>query len=1026
MNYSHLLLLLLFLFVTTMLAPAQTCADKMKQVLELYKAGNVKGAVQLAEEQQQVCKKEYGLYSEGYLVVLEILSGLYNITENIPRKKQIYLELLDVVRNVKSEMNEDYGIYLNNLAGIYEKEGNYAATVPLYEQAGKVFKQLKGEKSAEYATILFNFGSMYLSWEKYDKAEKLMTETLQLRRVLSNGQDDEEVAFSLNNLGLLYKRMGLYAKAEPFYLDALQIRKRLLGVRQPDYAVSLNNIALLYNEMGEMAKEEAALLEAIDVVRNSRGEENSTYATFLSNLGLHYDALGNYEKAGPLLQRAVEIHKKTSGTQSPDYIRSLNNLALYCKNSQQYQKSESYYLETLRLNRIVMGAESGYYAMNLSNLGDLYLTWQLYDKAEQYQREAAALFKKINGENHPDYARAINNLAAVLGLSGKTGEAEGYYMESEKLRKRIYGEQHPEYAITLSNLATNYTLQKKYAKADTLFVKAIRIFRDEFRRAFTFMSSQEAEAFLEKQKSIETFIAAFVYLYPQGKTSEALLDYYLMLKGALLQNNQQLFNEVVGSNDTIVQNRWKQYKELRIRINTAYQQAGSDPEQTKEWERAADTFEKQLMGLLPVFRQSLENSQISWKEVQKALKPGEAAVEFFSMNLFHQRITDTVVYGAFIIKSGQQRPQYVSLCPEKELKELFSAANSSDHINQLYRGSEEQEGGVLKLSQAFYQLLWKPMESVLAGVRRVYVSPSGLLHRISFAAIPVSGTEVLADRYDLRMVSALRRIGESNHVSPAANRFVIAGGVNYNLPPAGQVEGKKEPSSFVVASGNRIAWQYLPGTLSEVQAIQTLSTKLKIRSTVFTAEQASEEAIRELSHSNQSTGTILHIATHGFSFPIVRQEVTKEVFVSGRNFIHEANDPLMRAGLVMAGANRFWTTGTNYPGREDGILTAREITNLDFRGFQLVTLSACETGLGDIKGSEGVFGLQRAFKMAGAGNLIISLWQVPDKETAEFMTTFYGLWLGEKKEIHEAFRQTQRQLSKKYDPFHWGAFVLVD
>ena len=140
----------------------------------------------------------------------------------------------------------------------------------------------------------------------------------------------------------------------------------------------------------------------------------------------------------------------------------------------------------------------------------------------------------------------------------------------------------------------------------------------------------------------------------------------------------------------------------------------------------------------------------------------------------------------------------------------------------------------------------------------------------------------------------------------------------------------------------------------------------------------------------------------------------------------ESQDPLTRAGLVLAGGNQVWQTGDPFPNQEDGVLTAREVLNLDLSGCVLATLSACETGLGEIQGSEGVFGLQRAFKMAGVRYLMLSLWKVPDNETGEFMQLFYNKWLAEKLPIREAFHQTQLTMSKKYLPYQWAAFVLVE
>jgi CHAT domain-containing protein len=191
---------------------------------------------------------------------------------------------------------------------------------------------------------------------------------------------------------------------------------------------------------------------------------------------------------------------------------------------------------------------------------------------------------------------------------------------------------------------------------------------------------------------------------------------------------------------------------------------------------------------------------------------------------------------------------------------------------------------------------------------------------------------------------------------------------------------------------------------------------------------ASEELLKAMGTGKMPMPNLLHVATHGFALqvPIQKQKEDFRIIDQRENSFKYSEDPLTRAGLVLAGANKMWTTGIPYAQKEDGILTAREIADLDFSNCQLAVLSACETGLGDVQGSEGVYGLQRAFKMAGVKNLILTLWPVPDAETSEFMQLFYKNYLQNKMEIHDAFTNVQLAMSKKYDVYKWGAFVLVE
>jgi len=284
-------------------------------------------------------------------------------------------------------------------------------------------------------------------------------------------------------------------------------------------------------------------------------------------------------------------------------------------------------------------------------------------------------------------------------------------------------------------------------------------------------------------------------------------------------------------------------------------------------------------------------------------------------------------------------------------------------------------------------------------------------------------------------VSNIRILAEQRTVvTEHPTSFVLMGGIDYDQAPSVTVPYKPDYvttdtafSSLRALRGGK--WSFLPGTANEINGIQKIANSFSLPVTIYTKNNASEENFKLLGSSNKPVPSVLHIATHGFAFATPQQVPRDNVHFfqeDKRTVYRQSEDPLTRAGLVMAGGNKVWSTGLPYSNHEDGILTAREVSDMNLRGCVLATLSACETGLGEIKGSEGVFGLQRAFKMAGVQYLIISLWKVPDDETAAFMELFYTNWLTQKLPIREAFRNAQTTMSKKYKPYQWAAFVLVE
>jgi CHAT domain-containing protein len=218
------------------------------------------------------------------------------------------------------------------------------------------------------------------------------------------------------------------------------------------------------------------------------------------------------------------------------------------------------------------------------------------------------------------------------------------------------------------------------------------------------------------------------------------------------------------------------------------------------------------------------------------------------------------------------------------------------------------------------------------------------------------------------------------------------------------------------------SWNYLPFSEEEVEQIKNSGTKNLFPVTLISGEQATEESLKEL--QGKRSPAVLHIATHGFFFPDPEQQ--KENKSVNQNVFKYAANPLMRSGLFFAGAYYTWTKNRSFTGLEDGIATAYEIANLYLPNSKLAVLSACETGLGDIRGSDGVWGLQRAFRIAGVKNLVMSLWKVPDRETSEFMTLFYEN-IFRQQTIADAFIATQAAMKNKYrnDPYKWAAFILV-
>ncbi|MBI4646412.1 MAG: CHAT domain-containing protein [Bacteroidia bacterium] len=1002
----------------------------------------------------------------------------------------IYAE--KALQEAKETVGENDTLYANMLTWIFEVNyyaGNYEKAIEYGEKEKEIRKQLLGEKNLTYANSLDNLGVLYGIMSNYSKAELLMIEAKKIRKeILGNIHSD--YAASLHNMSSLYEAMGNYSKAEQLIIEAKEIDKNILGNKHPVYATDLNNLAALYKTIGNYSKSEQLFFEVKDIWKEVLGDKHPLYATSLNNLAVLFEDMGNYSKAEPLYIEAKNIRKEVLGEKHPDYAISLNNLAVLYQTLHNYSKAEPLYIESMEIKKETFGEKHPNYAMSLNNLAVLYYKMGKYAAAEPLYLEAMKIRKEVLGEKHPDYAQSLNNLAALYQAMGnsassekdmadKYAAAELLYLESLNIRKEVLGEKHPDYATSLIDLAILYKETSNYSKAEQLFIKGIEVILYNIFQNFSFLSEDEKELYF---KTLSGDFEEFYYFALKRKLENpAIVNYVynntVMNKGLLLKSSTAMRTAILSSGDTSLINKYETWISLKTEISQLYStEISKRKKNPEELERQANAIEKDLVRGSQVFSDFEKVQNINWESVKNSLKPSEAAIEFIRFKSGSKQrqeavaggsqqsavgSQDTVVYCALIITPQNQQPEMLQLFDEKQMLEILNTAsgNNYNQVNSIYGTNE-------KINDALYKLIWQPIEKYLEGVKTVYYSPDGLLHKVSFAALCKGKNLYLCDNYNLQQVSS------TGKVAMPTRKVISAGGTTVNIsehPETSDLAGRFTTCIFggieysTDTTTNKL-WPYLSGTLTEAEGIKNKFESRKVPVALYPGKNATEESFKQLFGSNQTlsvpnnsgadrpctdslrlsqdnrTPAILHIATHGFFYPDPeekqqeqeqKQEVSETMltFRGGTTgfglwqFVKNKN-PLMRSGLVLAGANNVWNQ--RFVGEsEDGILTAQEVTQLDMRKTQLVVLSACETGLGDIRGSEGVYGLQRAFKMAGVKYIIMSLWQVPDKETKEFMVTFYTKLL-KQKDVRKAFNKTQAEMRKKYDPYYWAAFVLIE
>ena len=403
-----------------------------------------------------------------------------------------------------------------------------------------------------------------------------------------------------------------------------------------------------------------------------------------------------------------------------------------------------------------------------------------------------------------------------------------------------------------------------------------------------------------------------------------------------------------------------------------------------------------------------------WQTIKEGLKRHDAAIEF--MHFTNSK--GIKQYIAILILPHNDAPVVVELFSEETLQDLLSRTkneNDLSYISSVYDQDEES-------SNSLYNLVWSSIEPLLNNTQVVYFVPTGLLYKISFQSIKNNNGALISDQYDLiQMNSTNQIVTDGNTIRH--NSIVMYGGVNYDyeIREDNKILSPTEVKTTVSntsRSGLIDRFHYLPGTMREVETLEEILSVESAEIDVRSGNLATESDFKSLSGNSPN---VIHISTHGFFFP---DDLGTSKKVDKGGIFRSTDNPLLRSGLAFSGANYAWKHGSNPHEEEDGILTAYEISNLDLSNTDLVVLSACETGLGKVYGSEGVFGLQRAFKMAGVKNVIMSLWQVNDYHTTELMEMFYENWM-EGHTVRKALKLAQQTMSKIYPTYYWGAFVIV-
>ncbi|MCY2995041.1 MAG: CHAT domain-containing protein [Planctomycetota bacterium] len=911
--------------------------------------------------QEHRSKRQLGTFSDKAVESIAKLLG-----------EQDYDKGLEFCRMVLGERSPQYARVLNNVATLYYQRGEYRKAVSFLEQACGIQRKHLGEQDPDYATCLHNLAGVYVTIGEYAQAEPLYRQALQIRRKVA-GEQHPEYAMGLTMLAQLYYYAGDYARMEPPLQKALELQARILGKRDPDYAQSLIALAALCTRIGEPAHAERLLQQALSINQQVLGERHFSYAAALSQFASLYLSMREYGKAEPLVQKALELQRELLGEQRMEY------------------------------------------AVSLTQLAELYSSRGEYAKAESVYREATQIVKQVLGEQHPHYAVCLHNLAIASCYTEGYAKAKPLLHEASENCRKVLGEQHPDYAISLEHLAIMHSTTGEYAKAMTLATDAARI---ELRNATNVVAGlSEAQAINFVSQNLRP---PSVLLSLQGGVNvEELYEQVWARRGLIQQCVGRRQRQIQQIPSPKAREQYQEYLVTRqslaaLIVAPASPNPAGAQDALKRLEELGDKkerLERQLAAQLPEFGRQIENSRRSHRELVGQLPDGVALVDLLYCQYREQArnrpeepgLRVPSWYTAFLL--SRDRPvTRIEIGPTEPIDQAISAWRAAPY------------GAMAVHAPALRRLLWEPIEKALPpGIHAIYLCPDGDLTRLPWGALPgrASG-RVLLDDYALAVVPSGQFLLEQLTAASSANdagRLLVVGGVSYDAQPR-QATAATEmlATRWAAMDEGGVRWRQLEGSNREVAAVVALAGNRQ-HVELTGAEASSSRVVQELPNASWA-----HFATHGFfadkkfrsalqfnegAFEERIGLFRERLAVAGRN-------PLVLSGLILAGANLSREKDElGLPKGDGGILTAEAVASLDLTKMDLVVLSACETGLGDVAGGEGVFGLQRAFHVAGARNVVASLWKVDDKVTAVLMGLFYhNLWR-EKMPPIEALRQAQ-------------------
>lgn len=947
----------------------------------------------------KVVASEIGSQHSALIPVLNHIALWYELTDKYAEAQKT-LALAEKTATAKFGFDDILlGIELNHIASLLLELGDYDKAGSLIDRALTIIRDKESRKYFEQKPALVNTletqARLFAIKGLFDEASDNLKKTESIiagskTKITDNLSTDRELA------GLLIQ-LGRYSNANKLLDQLIPDYERIYGsgsIRLIEPLVYKGRILLA---QGEYPEAEKIALRAYDLALKAYGDNSTKTAPTQKLLSDVYYTFGDYDKAQANITKAIASQEKQFGRNHVEVAKSISQLALIrFHKGDNRQQVEKLMLESRNIIEAKLGKDNPQYAEILKNVAILYISEKKYDIAFNSLTQAETIWRAKTGTKNNVNAASIYTLTGDVYYQLKNYKrAEDFYRQAIQLYKSFFSEKHPEYVKVLSKLAKVHYMRKEYKDSKKLIEEALNNYESFIKDFFPALSERQKQEYWKSIRGDFEFYntLAFSNLDDFKDLTRKVYDYQLLTKALLLSSSIKIRERILNSPDEELKNQFNAWvlkkEQLTLALSMSpgqLQENGIDPGSIQQ---EVERLEKSLSQQSDLFKQDFENKRITYDDVRKSLKPNEVAVEMVRYRHFDHTFTDSVIYAALYARNDLSRPKAIMFTDGRKMETKFF---------KFYRNAITG-----RVPDPYsYGVFWEPLQKEIGTASTLYLSADGIYNQLNLESIATPDGKYVIDNSNIVLVSNtkdiyLRKI--KGRVESKQNTAVMVG----------------NPSFYLTASADRII-PPLPGTEREVEQSKSMFKAKGWDTKEYVDKLATEEKLKELDNPK-----ILHIATHGFYKPTL--EADDDDLENHQAVLTQ--DPLMRTGLLLKGAGDLLSkTDYNY-NIESGILTAQEAMSLNLDQTDLVVLSACETGLGDLQAGEGVYGLQRAFLVAGAKVLIMSMFKVDDDATQKLMLRFYQKWLNTGK-YRESFTEAKKELRTEYpDPIHWGAFMMI-